>query len=1602
MLICEAQNHQNQSMLFTRNALFFREYFKTVIARDRDRDLDLNFIAPMHPDKKRFEKGFAKLVYANRDDVGKFLRTTALNVAADQQAIYELIQNADDCNSSFFSVSYNEKYLLCINNGNYFTESNMSAIINVGASDKEGEDIGTFGIGFKILHRLVGKDDGLDAIVDEYAGPTIFSWSKFIQLEKFLNGEDILISRDREKDKENAWLVKILYTCFPTSLGEKIRLRDYETQAVKFDEIELTEMRAFLKVSLQNVDLQETNYLKSGSIFFLKLGEGKYKFIEDGIENLKSGISYSFNFLNSLEKIYINGEEISKQNVESYSKEYKLGSAEFSEISPRNTERNIKFSFAFCEDYQKSENIANSKTEKYLPNFYNFFSMDEEKNGFRFLVHCNSFDMNNDRRKLQPNSQINEKLLPIIARDIIEYIDRQKDENRNLFLNLYASLLLSKEPKNKPNINDFFFTHLKNYLPNQIPTQKSCINNAKNVKIKNTFLEISPSDFGCPEIEWFYWHLKADENLINEARNSEKLDLEKWDIIDLMKYAIENGKVNFIDTWIKSLQFKTYDIFLKEVADNLTKTSLSVILQVKLFEFSDGNYYSFNEIFSNDILVLNYYKTFSIRFELQEIGFISSYINIANYTKIKDLIQAHLIDLTLYEQIAIRTKNNTLKENQKHKLFFLLASFDNVDTKKLKDLELFKDAKGQIRPLRNMLKGTLQVPNWLSSFKINLSEYDTRLDKYLVSDKDIYQSIIFKNWDYIIEQNPDAKNLYDRVTFYYQQNNDENQRLEKFACIYTNEGFKRSEQVFFNSHLNSRNFDNLQNAILKVSEKPTPQKLIFSFLIDENSPFKISKTDDICSFINESVSLSYSEISALLEFAKANNEEFFKFAYIQKQNDDFLLIKHYKSAFQYFSNRNEINELLANNSVFKLLPKEFNANDLRNLGVCQGKELYLNILQTLDFSENLISIIKECDKEVQLSYLSKIKYLSLQEGKTYDKNSFEHNCLKLAIGCYETTFSTEFAPKILINESLRIKDIAVKDDINFTIDNKEYKLSLSTVLPNYKGISDIITKVINQFLDFSKTELSENVFPISNKNKSEILLELQTDFKVLKSIEQFAFLLFYSKLANKDHFTTELISDLPHADILNFCYEKKFTEINTYINLDIQNKVYPSEFALESEKLPSWVLTWLETSDQQEKLNYLALLDVFTENSNVVLLRKFFKTVQETKIQPEISDFPQNSIFLINTLKWLQNLSIKNSELLKLENLKQIYSRINFATDIPLLHIQRVEANETTYVLEVSDAITYYFENQNNEFENKILVLLENKGCKLIALEYFENWQANINPTKIDLKKQLDNVTLENNSQEWEDKAYQQWKNAQTQQIFIYKGDKLPYKTTFLEQEIYVETEGFKIKEGNNIYICQSQSHDIINQLKEYISADELIKLYQIDIDKVSISKEDKQILDRVKEFGSDKIINLLSKLGGRNIDDVISVGIQAFSNEGAKINTGNEGEKIVLRDLISKYGQERVKWTSAENPENINGTNEYDFEVYDKYLANILLYVDAKSTTSKKYQTDKTEIYWRNSEWKFIENEISDNYLIARVFDVNGTSPEIVYLKVNRQDIFQ
>jgi len=94
-------------MLYTRNAFHFRKFYKEEVAKEKY-PIDLKFTGSTAPNENN--DGFSKLIYGNREDIGKLLSTIALNVAADDQAIYELIQNARLSHNSRGSLFFLYKY----------------------------------------------------------------------------------------------------------------------------------------------------------------------------------------------------------------------------------------------------------------------------------------------------------------------------------------------------------------------------------------------------------------------------------------------------------------------------------------------------------------------------------------------------------------------------------------------------------------------------------------------------------------------------------------------------------------------------------------------------------------------------------------------------------------------------------------------------------------------------------------------------------------------------------------------------------------------------------------------------------------------------------------------------------------------------------------------------------------------------------------------------------------------------------------------------------------------------------------------------------------------------------------------------------------------------------------------------------------------------------------------------------------------------------------------------------------------------------------------------------------------------------------------------
>lgn len=190
-----------------------------------------DFMGYISQDHKKF--GFFEAYHGDKKNVRAFL-STLLRIAEDGQAIYEFIQNAADCGSNMFSIFYDEKFFLALNNGKPFSNEDIDSLLNVSQSSKSSCDkIGRFGIGFKLVHRLVGKNEGLKELTEEYKGPILFTWSKPEHLTALITTENAEgIEYDSEMSSDAPTLFKIIITNFPVQPNEEVKTLEHENRVL--------------------------------------------------------------------------------------------------------------------------------------------------------------------------------------------------------------------------------------------------------------------------------------------------------------------------------------------------------------------------------------------------------------------------------------------------------------------------------------------------------------------------------------------------------------------------------------------------------------------------------------------------------------------------------------------------------------------------------------------------------------------------------------------------------------------------------------------------------------------------------------------------------------------------------------------------------------------------------------------------------------------------------------------------------------------------------------------------------------------------------------------------------------------------------------------------------------------------------------------------------------------------------------------------------------------------------------------------------------------------------------------------------------------------
>lgn len=168
----------------------YRRYYKEEVMDLRGvSNRNEHFVAAHHSEEGHPDEfGFFSLVHGDKKGSGpegfSAHLIAFLTMAHDGQAVYEFLQNAVDANSSEFLIRWgqtpgsDEKYVMILNDGEPFDLAGVQAILNIGMGTKSNDrsKIGKFGIGFKLAHRLVGRNDGRDELVREYQGPILFSW----------------------------------------------------------------------------------------------------------------------------------------------------------------------------------------------------------------------------------------------------------------------------------------------------------------------------------------------------------------------------------------------------------------------------------------------------------------------------------------------------------------------------------------------------------------------------------------------------------------------------------------------------------------------------------------------------------------------------------------------------------------------------------------------------------------------------------------------------------------------------------------------------------------------------------------------------------------------------------------------------------------------------------------------------------------------------------------------------------------------------------------------------------------------------------------------------------------------------------------------------------------------------------------------------------------------------------------------------------------------------------------------------------------------------------------------------------------------------------
>lgn len=1465
-----------------KSAKFFREKYMTDIRHVLpNTGYDPSFVGCSHQlTDGTYTKGFFDLYHGDKQKVGDFL-SSFLKTAEDGQAIYEFLQNAADCNSTLFYMFYNEKYFLAVNNGEVFNQEGLRSLLNIAQSTKSSSSqIGRLGIGFKLVHRLVGKGDGKKELTQDYKGPIMFSWNNKSDLLSLMNHEIVEPVNNIEDDSNLPYLLKLILTNFPAEPQEIAKDLNYEDR-VLFDAQEYEELCTIVKESLLpyiNVD-----NLNQGTLFFIRLGDGKKNLLDKDYEqNFRVGVEYSLNTLKGLNNVKINGTKIERVPLQLENGVILKDSETFNRIDPEYKDDDIHFSIGYNKiDFASEDPFVKVEALKKSPTFYKYFPLGDEIHQSAIFIHCDSISNEANRRKMHEDP-INKELIPEIAQFIVEKLRSSKASgNIEAFCQLYANLLLSDVPHDNSDwLKELYYDIIQNYLVTCIPTIDGYADDAFNVKIKRITTNI-PLSVVNDSLQWFKWNDKNVDTIINSAKS--KLGIQNYDIVDI----IVDSDVEKINSWIATASNSDYSDFLDEINSTsrlLTSNFINKIRKIRLFKFSDNNFYSYDElvkyegghyVFASGKTIYLTKKTEKIKEELFALGFVMSNVNLNLYQKIKEcfILPKDKRFFTLLQESVV---NAELSKSQKKKLITHLSTqdvekkLDDVGKESIQSLQICHNNAGELLPLCDLIGRKYTIPEWLSAYQIKEEDYFVELDKFLMSEQNVYSSVIYNYWDDILVYD-NVNTFYEEVVRLYNLDAEHNKTLKGKKYIYTEDNeYVSLEDLIYNTKMLNESLDykSLNNVITTIFGRKLPNKDIATIL--EVEPFGI-KNENICDWIPISENgVGLDDIQNLLKFCTLNNETFFKEFLISFKDHEYFIERRGDNYYQVYT-RDSLTKSYINNNycgAMILLPnglEEYKDSD----GIVSGARLQSSILAGVDDTdankEELIDIVKyEARKEFIIG-LSEIK-IDLDEDTSDD--SFSYKLLDMATKVLEDADSIEdFRNKLIIEkEGVSYSHDQIPQSVaeSFEVEGAKKKFDLSKILPNENENGSLLIEIAEKYsmLGIQRSKLNE-LFGISEDTDVDNLYNtLIANYETLQNEQQLAFVLqmctnkgitpkkFKLTAINGEDYEGEFV--VKSYDFISESYilSKSYAHLKDYIELPYDNDSYIETPYINDESMficPGIDTTVNDEISFEKVICLLSFLEKKYKRSTEKIKNVDWSIMKkELGFNPVECVFPKKYALESETLPTEVEKWIKESEVHKdfIQALGVLIEKD------PVLKFRKFINGE----LSTFEVHSLYSVECKEDLENSLKWLSE-KSIFPLSKEKFDAILVSIEqinklrgPGKIVATDKFDIGEIDNNSIEYSGPQYSEWKEETGYSIYEYEGA-LPH---IVEIDEYIESPLYSYNEGNVtdngdciIYVnkesdIQDSLHHLAENNKIGLTREEVYKLFNRSI--VDLQNEIKRL----------------------------------------------------------------------------------------------------------------------------------------------------------------